>query len=142
MDSISKFILAFEKDREIKRKIMEDIELMISEKFKGKINAFTLFIVNCIFLYKGSTETFHIGTYLSGCTSYKNELLRAKIDECHFKSENVYFLNKKLENDYLSKIARAMDDGSFCNLESEMRKIFIFFTMGKNLDYLCWDFLY
>jgi hypothetical protein len=140
--NISKFVSAFEKDTEIKRKMIIDIESIILEKFKGvKSDAFTKFVSACVHSFKMNIGIVQIGKLVYNSWGFiDGQLLSVKLNK-YYLPENVYFSNKKLENDYLSKIEQAIDDTSFLNFEEEMNKLFPILIIEKNRVCLCTEFL-
>jgi hypothetical protein len=143
MDSdISKFVSAFEKDVDIKRKIIKDIESIVSEKFKRmKNDTFTKFVSACVHSFKMNIGIVQVGNFNSEYVNFiDGQLLHTKLNK-YYVSENVYFTTKKLENDYLSEIEQAIDSTSFLNFEEEMHKLFTTLIIEKNRVCLCWEFL-
>jgi|SRR5579862_644958 len=139
--NISNFILAFDKDVKIKRKLMKDIEFMVLEKFKNNEKSHDHYIF-LIKLLRKNVGTFRVGSIGSGYKRITRPFLLTELEKN--KCLNVGFNNIKLEENFLSKIEKIMDiitEKSEDEFMNEMNKYFVLPIIETNRDYLCWNFL-
>jgi hypothetical protein len=95
--NIANFILAFDKDVNIKRKIMTEIEFMVLEKFKNNEKSHNHYIF-LIKLLRKNIGTFRVGSIGSGYKKITRPFLPVELE--NNKYLNVCFYNIKLEENY------------------------------------------